>query len=205
LIGAATIDRPYGMPIEKGTREPPVSIELKPKNQSEQAFEYLLSLPDHFPDDPIFIMFMASCDWSMWLQDTPVGKGFEIVRQRSFTPPCKRMMGMVFWKKYAVKVRPFYDFKLSELRWPDDPYGKNHKDDPLYKKPGKNQKAKLQVVRRITIVDTFRFAPMPFVEAIRPLMKRGLIPKDVFDVIEGTGGSIHGTGCSPSDAGHAEF
>jgi hypothetical protein len=153
LIGAATIDRPYGMPIEKGTWEPPVSIELKPKNQSEQAFEYLLSLPDHFPDDPIFIMFMASYDWSMWLQDTPVVKGFEIVRQRSFTPPCKRMMGMVFWKKYAVKVRPFYDFKLSELRWPDDPYGKNHKMILSTKNPTKTRKPsfKLSGVLRLSI------------------------------------------------------
>src|SRR5439155_16168827 len=30
------------------------------------------------------------------------------------------------------------------------------------KKPGKDQRAKLQVVRRITIVDTFRFSPMSY-------------------------------------------
>jgi hypothetical protein len=35
-----------------------------------------------------------------------------------------------------------------------------------------------------TITDTFRFSPMSFVETIRPLMKRGLIPKEVFDTIE---------------------
>jgi hypothetical protein len=101
-------------------------------------------------------MFMASYDWSMWLRDTPFGKAFEIARQRGFEPPCKRMRRMVFWKKYAIKVRPFFDFKLSELRW--HPYGKDHKDDHAYKKPGKNAKAKLQVVRRIAIMDIPLFA-----------------------------------------------
>jgi hypothetical protein len=170
LIDAATIDRPYGTPIEKGTWEQPVWIELTPKRQSEQVLEGLLSLSDHFPKEhgkpPLYVMFMASYDWSTWLRDTPFGKAFEIGRQRGFAPPCKRMRGMVFWRKYAIKVRPFYDFKLSELRWPDDPYGKDRTDDPAYQKPGKNQKAKLQVIRRFTITDTFRFAPRPFVEAI---------------------------------------
>jgi len=87
-------------------------------------------------------------------------------------------------KKYALKVRPYFDFKLSELRWPDDPYGKNHTNDPAYQKPGKKQKAKLQVIRRITIVDTFRFSPMSFVKTIEPLMKRGLIPEEVFNTIK---------------------
>jgi hypothetical protein len=145
-------------------------------------------LADHFSKEhrqpPLYLMFMASYDWSMWLHDTPFGKAFEIARQRGFEPPCKRMRGMVFWKKYAIKVRPFYDFKLSELRWPDDPYGRDHKDDPAYEKPAKGQKAKLQVVRRITITDTFRFSPKSFVETIRPMMKRGLIQKEIFDTIE---------------------
>ena len=62
--------------------------------------------------------------------------------------------------------------------------GRRNMDDPAYQKPGKGKKAKLQVVRRITITDTFRFSPKSFVETIRPLMKRGLIPKEVFDTIE---------------------
>lgn len=183
LIGAASIDRPYGTPIEKGTWGSPVLAEIKPKGQSEQRFEFLLSLPDQYNDEqgkpPLYIMSSASYDWSMWLRDTPFGKAFEIARQRGFDPPCKRMREMVFWKKYAIKLRPYYDFKLFELRWPDDPYGKNHKDDPAF-----NKKTKLQCIRKITIVDTFRFSPMSFVETLRPLMKRGLIPKEVFDTIE---------------------
>lgn len=51
LIGAASIDRPYGMPIEKGTWEPPVWAEIKPNGQSEQCFEFLLSLPDQYNDE----------------------------------------------------------------------------------------------------------------------------------------------------------
>jgi hypothetical protein len=43
---------------------------------------------------------------------------------------------------------------------------------------------KLQFIKTITIIDTFRFSPMSFVETIRPLMKRGLIPKEIFDTIE---------------------
>jgi hypothetical protein len=129
-------------------------------------------------------MFMASYDWSMWLKDTPFGKAFEIARQRGFAPPCRRMRGNVFWKKYTIKVRPFYDFKLSELRWPDDPYGKKHINDPAYEPPKKGQKGRLQVVRKITITDTFRNAPGPFVKAIEPLAKRGIIPQDVFETIE---------------------
>ena len=56
-------------------------------------------------------------------------------------------------------------------------------DDPKYEK-GKNGQKKLQFVRKITIVDTFRFSPMSFVETVRPLMKRGLIPKVAFETIE---------------------
>jgi len=181
LIGAAKITRPYGEPIAKAVWEPPVWVELKPKNQTVQCFEYLLSLPDHFPGKPLFLMFSAGYDWSMWLQDIPFGKAFEVARQRGFAPPCRRMRGMVFGKNTLSRLRPYFDFKLSELRWPDDPYGEKHTDDPAYKKPGKGQKAKLQVSRRITIVDTFRFSPKSFVETIKPLAERGLIPKDVFD------------------------
>jgi hypothetical protein len=135
LIGAATVTRPYGTPLQEGVWEPPVWKEMAPTGQSEQAFEFLLSLPERFPNEAdlskpsLFVMFMAGYDWSMWLKDTHFGKAFEIARQRGFAPPCMRMRGHVFWKKYAIKVRPFYDFKLSELRWPDDPYGKLHKSD----------------------------------------------------------------------------
>lgn len=44
LIGAATINRPYGTPIEKGIWETPVWLELTPKHQSEQVFEFLVVL-----------------------------------------------------------------------------------------------------------------------------------------------------------------
>lgn len=134
LIGAATIDRPYGTPIGQAIWQPP--------------------------------------------------KIFQIVRQRRFEPPCERLQGYTFYKKYAIKIRPHMDIILGELRWPDDPYGELHKDDPLYKKPPKNQKRKFQFIRKITLVDTFRFSPMSFVETIRPLMKRGLILKEAFDTIE---------------------
>jgi hypothetical protein len=63
LIGAASINRPYGTPIEKGTWEQPVWIELTAKGQTEQAFEFLLSLTDHFPKEhgksPLYLMFMV--------------------------------------------------------------------------------------------------------------------------------------------------
>jgi hypothetical protein len=189
LIGAAKITRPYGTPIEQAVWEPPVWVEITPKNQTEQSFKALLSLPEHFPGEgrkkpPLFLMFSAGYDWSMWLQDIGFGKAFEIARQRGFEPACRRMRGMVFWRKYCIKIRPYFDFKLSELRWPDDPHGKKHTDDPAYKKPGKNGKPKLQIIRRITIVDTFRFSQKSFVETIKPLKERGIIPKEVFDTIK---------------------
>src|ERR1700730_4349255 len=120
----------------------------------------------------------------MWLRDIPFHKAYEIARERGFAPPCKRMRGMVFWKKYAIKVRPYNNFQLSELRWPDDPYGLVKKDDPAYKRPGKGRYKKLQTIRRITIIDTFRNSPKSFVETIRSLAKRGLIPQNVFDTIK---------------------
>jgi hypothetical protein len=139
------------------------------------------SLPDHFAKpQPIFTMFSASYDWSMWCTNLLFAKIFQIVRQRRFEPPCERLQGYTFYKKYAIKIRPHMDIILGELRWPDDPYGELHKDDPLYKKPPK----KFQFIRKITLVDTFRVSPMSFVETIRPLMKRGLIPKEAFDTIE---------------------
>lgn len=91
LIGAATIVRPYGTPIAEGKWEDPVWAELKSKNKTLQSFEYLLSLPDHFPKEhgkaPLYLMFMASYDWSMWLRDITFDKAFEIARQRDFAPP----------------------------------------------------------------------------------------------------------------------
>jgi hypothetical protein len=192
LIGAAAINRPFCMPIEKGIWQPPVWIDSGTKGLStERCFDFLLSLPDQFSKgcsspkdyDPLFVMFSASYDWSMWCKDIPFSKAFEIVRERSFAPPCIRMQGHVFYKKYAIQIRPYMHFKLGELQWPDDPYGERHKNDPEYK-AGKKGARRLQFIRKITIVDTFRFSPMSFVETIRPLMKRGLIPKEVFDTIE---------------------
>ena len=180
-IGAAAIDRPFGTPIEMAIWQTPVWVE-NPKNTKE-CFDYLLSLPSLFAGNPLFIMFSASYDWSMWCKDLYFDKAFELVRQRSFAPPCKPMQGYVFWKQYAIQIRPYMHFKLGEFRWPDDPYGELHKNDPLYKKPV-NGARRLQFIRNITIVDTFRFSPMSFVETIRPLMKRGLIPMQVFDTIE---------------------
>jgi hypothetical protein len=185
LIGAAAIERPFGTPIEKAFWQAPSWIE-NPKSTKE-CFDYLLSLPEQYSEKgkpaPLFIMFSASYDWSMWCKDISFNKAFELVRQRSFAPPCKRMQGHVFWKQYAIQIRPYMHFKLGELRWPDDPYGELHKSNPLYKKPA-NGSRRLQFVRNITIIDTFRFSPMSFVETIRPLMKRGLIPNEVFDTIE---------------------
>ena len=89
------------------------------------------------------------------------------------------MRGMVFWRKYAIKIRPYFYFRLYELRWPDDPHGKLHKDDPLYEK-----QFKLQCTRRIEILDIYRLSPKSFVETIKPLVKRGLIPEEVFNTIK---------------------
>jgi len=82
--------------------------------------ESALSLPEQFAakenPSPIFVMFSASYDWSMWCKDIPFPKKYEIVRQRGFAPPCKRMQGYVFYKKYAIQIRPHMHFKLGELR-----------------------------------------------------------------------------------------
>jgi hypothetical protein len=80
LIGAASIGRPYGTPIEKGTWEPPVWVEIHPKRQSEQAFEYLLSLTGHYNDErgkpSLYIMFSALYDWSIVAPRYAIWEGF---------------------------------------------------------------------------------------------------------------------------------
>src|ERR1700730_2038615 len=187
LIGAAVIHRPYGTPIGDAQWQDPIWFELQSKNQTEQCFDALLSLPERFPKkpyNPLYLMFSAAYDWSMWCQDIKFNKAFEIAKERDFAPPCKLMRGKFFWGKYTIKIRPYYDFKLGELRWPDDPYGKTHMDDPLYEKPPKGQTKKLQYIRKIEIFDTYRLSPKSFVETIKPLAKRGLIPTEVFNTIE---------------------
>jgi hypothetical protein len=102
LIGAATIVRPYGTPIGEAEWQEPIWQELTPKHQTEQSFEFLLSLPERFPKKPnvpLYVMFSAMYDWSMWCQDIKFDKAFEIARQRGFVPPCKRMRGMAFLKE----------------------------------------------------------------------------------------------------------
>jgi hypothetical protein len=71
LVGAASVNRPYGTPLQDGVWETPVWKELLSKGQSEQIFEFLLSLPELFPNEAnpkqpsLFVMFMASYDWSI--------------------------------------------------------------------------------------------------------------------------------------------
>jgi len=105
LIGAASINRPFGTPIEQGIWQAPIWIE-NPKNTKE-CFDYLLSLPEQYYEkgkpDPLFIMFSASYDWSMWCKDIYFDKAFELARQRSFAPPCKRMQGMFSGKNTQSK------------------------------------------------------------------------------------------------------
>jgi hypothetical protein len=49
LIGAASIDRPFGTPIEKGVWQSPVWISDETKGlKTDQCFDFLLSLPEQF-------------------------------------------------------------------------------------------------------------------------------------------------------------
>ena len=85
---------------------------------------------------------------------------------------------------------PHNRLDIGELRWPDDPYGKNHRDHREYEKPKGRQKNKLQfkrgetgVKRKIRIYDVFRHWPMSFVKTIKPLLNRGLITPEAFQNI----------------------
>jgi len=184
LVGAAAIERPYGTSIADAKPLTPHWLEA-PRDRglkTEECFDFLLSLPELY-GNAIFVMFSAMYDWTMWLKDIPFSRAYEIVRQRAFKPPCKRMQGYVFWKQYAIQMQPHRRFDLGELRWPDDPYGEKpeHKNSPEYQRGA--QPRRLQFKRKIRIYDIFRFSPKSFVETIRPLMKRGLISSEDFETI----------------------
>ena len=191
LIGAQTLDRPYQTPLAEARRQPARWIEPKREQtrlSTDEIFDWLLSLPgelktDH-PQSPVFVMFAAMYDWSMWLENVSFGRAYSIVRQREFEPPCKRRQGYQFLGRWAVQMQPHRKLDVGELRWLDDPYGKSHRDHPDYQAPAKGQGQKLQFVRKIRIYDCFRHSPKSFVKTIKPLAERGLIPKDVFDRIK---------------------
>jgi hypothetical protein len=183
MIGAAAILRPFGVSLADAKYMPPLFLSSDTRLATEQCLAYLVSLPEHFEKmfgglKPIFVMFAAMYDWSMWLFDNSFAKNYEIVKERMFRPPCRRVMAPVIIGKYIVQMRPYNSLKIAELRWPDDPFGKKHLDDPAF-----NEKTKFQTVRSIKIYDTFRFSPKSFLKTIEPLMKRGLVAKDEFDTI----------------------
>ncbi len=192
LIGAQGFDRPYGTPLADGVRQSAHWLEAPFSGglSTEACLDWLLSLPEMFnPDDdkykrPVFVMFAAMYDWTMWLKDIPFPAAYSIVKQRAFKPPCKRLQGYQFWKKWAIQMQPHRRLDIGELRWPDDPYGETHRDHPEYEAPKGKQSKKLQFKRKIRIYDSFRHSPMSFVKTIKPLYERGLIALDVFERIK---------------------
>ncbi len=143
LIGAQGFDRSHGTPLAEGVRQSAHWL-CSPAERgltTEECFDWLLSLPDKYEGNPVFVMFAAMYDWSMWLKDVPFPAGYSIVKQRAFKPPCKRLQGYQFWKKWAIQMQPHRRLDIGELRWPDDPYGESHRDHPDYEAP-KGNKAK---------------------------------------------------------------
>jgi hypothetical protein len=191
LIGAQSLDRPYQTPLKDALRQPALWIEPvagQTRLSTDEIFDGLLSLPDKLdvdhPQQPIFVMFASMYDWTMWQIDVSFGRAYSIVKQRQFEPPCKRRQGYQFLGRWAVQMQPHRKLDIGELRWPNDPYGKSHRNHADYQKPAKGQTQKLQFLRKIRIYDCFRHSPKSFVKTITPLAKTGLISKDVFDRIK---------------------
>jgi hypothetical protein len=191
LVGAQGLDRPYQTRLADAQRQPALWIEPQPgetRLSTDEIFDWLLSLPDEIennhPQQPIFVMFAAMYDWTMWQIDVSFGRAHSVVKQRQFEPPCKRRQGYQFLGRWAVQMRPHQKLDIGELRWPDDPYGKNHRDHTDYQKPAKGQTQRLQFARKIRIYDCFRHSPKSFVKTIKPLADTGLISKEVFNRIK---------------------
>jgi hypothetical protein len=124
LIGAQGLDRPYQTPLTKALRQPAIWLEPKPGQtwlSADEIFDWLLSLPyeleTNHPQQPIFVMFAAMYDWTMWQIDVSFGRAYSIVKQRQFEPPCKRRQGYQFLGQWAVQMQPHRKLDIGELRW----------------------------------------------------------------------------------------
>lgn len=152
---------------------------------SEQIFEFLLSLPSKFADrepsgkQPVFISFGFNYDIGQIVKDFSYEKAWQVRNAKPWSKRNDRNYHAdrnqpILWKQYAIRCVSGKSVTLYRLRDPDKPFKYSFKD-------GK-RKRRLDASDRIEIFDTFGFFQMSLVAAIENCP--GVVTPDELKIIK---------------------
>jgi hypothetical protein len=152
---------------------------------SEQTFDFLLSLPSKFAareasgKQPVFIAFGFNYDIGQIVKDFPYQKAWQVHNAKPWSKRNDRNYRAdrnqpILWKQYAIRCVSGKSVTLYRLRDPDRPFKYTFKD-------GKRERH-LDASDRIEIFDSFGFFQMSLVAAIESCP--GVVTPDELKIIK---------------------
>ena len=180
--GAASIDKTR--PPEWLINPDSTDTDKKPLDPREML-EWLVSLPDKFGEDAIFVMYSFSYDVTHILRHLRFEKAWQIFKEEQYDQDRtkrRKIYSRTFcgdpFDEFVMKYRHRKQFDIWKLRDPKQPWLRDEIGNYILNKDGHKI---MDTIAHITLFDTHPFFQQSFVKATDFLVKIGKAERSDFD------------------------